>query len=130
MPFITVRNFSQMSEQTIFDKAVKHIGTTGKQSKRGESCTYTGSGCNAAPFLMLDKLPKKLNGQSWGTLLKAKLVPETHALFMDDLQFAHDNVERRSGKAFKKGYDEEMRVLAFRCYLNTKELDALGWDKL
>ncbi|QDJ96190.1 hypothetical protein Xoosp13_3 [Xanthomonas phage Xoo-sp13] len=139
MPFITVRNFSQMSEQTIFDTAVKHIGTTGKQSiNKNGACQYGGTGCNAAPFLTnegrksADLMGQVENGGNsvWGALAQSGMVPNTHRKFMADLQNAHDNVIPEKGKAFKKEYDETMRDVAQQYGLNTKALDALGWYKL
>lgn len=132
MAYLTVPNFSQMSLQTLFDRAVNHIGSTGKKSFKGTRCCYGGSGCNAAPFLREDarKLADTADmgySAGWDHLAADGLVPSTNSDFMSRLQSAHDNSTQ--GKEFRKTYDAGMRALAKKYLLNTKALDKLGWAK-
>lgn len=136
MAYITIPGFSQMKLQTIFDRAVKHIGKTQCQSlgESGKFCIYGGTGCNAAPFIRKDQRDiadaRGAIQSGWAHLATDGLVPMTHREFVADLQRAHDYVNPINGNAFLNEYDRNMRRLADDYSLNTKALDKLGWGKL
>jgi len=53
-----------MTRQEAFDKAARHLLSTGKKSADSISCTYSGSGCAIRPFIPDGEDPK--NGTAMG----------------------------------------------------------------
>lgn len=132
MNYITIPNFSRLKPQTLFNRAVKHIGKTQRQSLKNGVCCYGGTGCNAAPFIREDQREAADalgSSSSWAELVQAGMVPQTNKQFISELQSAHDKIGPEYGMGFMQSYDHRMRELAEEHGLNTKALDALGWRR-
>lgn len=132
---IAIKGFTSLTKQQMFDIAVKHIGSTGVKSvvEGSNSCIYTGTGCNAAPFLTKPgrafadapySNSGNLGGKNWYGLTRDGNVPKHESEFVQELQHAHDRSDKND---FQPQYHRFMTSLAQRHDLNTDALDALGW---
>jgi len=116
-----------MTRQEAFDKAARHLLSTGKKSADSISCTYSGSGCAIRPFIPDGEDPKKWDGH--GSIMdiiifNSKRVPNFIKADMDffqDLQSTHDNCN--DGRDFLPKFIDRMRYLATEYDLNTEVLD-------
>ena len=100
MQFQTIPEFTTLTKQQLFDRAIEHITATGVPSfdRANGSCCYQGSGCNAAPFLT-EQGKKQGDGiGSWSLLVNRNLVPEHESTFVGELQAAHDRAYSRAAR--------------------------------
>lgn len=124
MAFLTIPGFSKMSKQRIFNKAVAHIAITRVQSYSSDSgCRYSGTGCNAAPLLQEIYRHQADTYGPWNELVDMCLVPKNNAIFIGELQTAHDSCDHNMGEAFVAQWKENMTALAKRWNLSTSTLD-------
>lgn len=131
MNYITIDDFEQLTLQQLFDISAKHILSTGKKSfvkrqlgESGSSCTYSGSGCAAAPFIRpecREEADKNTDGTSWAMLRHSRLVPEKHTSLVSDLQSCHDN--NSEGTSFITDWKLSMTNIARKWDLNTDVLN-------
>jgi hypothetical protein len=116
-----IPGFKKLSKQRIFNMAVAHIGKTRQQSKVDGSCVYGGSGCAASPLLTEQGREGGDHVGDWDCLIETGFVPTNNAVFIKELQNAHDYVS--CGTAFMPNWIERMRQLAERWNLSTSTLD-------
>jgi len=116
-----IPGFKKLSKQRIFNKAVAHIAVTRQLSVRDGGCVYGGSGCNAAPLLTPDGRALADSVGSWQYLVETGFVPSNNAVFIEELQEAHDSV--RIAQDFMPTWKENMAALAKRWNLSTSTLD-------
>lgn len=118
-PTITLANLADATAQEVFDQAVAGIVKQGAQSREGHDgkCLYRGPNglkC-AAGWLMSDDeytpgfdLGQYGTGGSWPKMVRSKLVPNSHAGLIAELQTAHDS-----------GYNE--MTIVYRALRNVAE---------
>lgn len=129
--YITLDGFETMSEQQIFDVAVKHIAETRVPSLRkglgaANVCSYMGTGCNAAPLIKPEMRELAENCGSWQDVVGHELAPLKHERFMMALQDAHDRAARvldLENPNFLAHWKKNMRKLANKNGLCTEELE-------
>lgn len=124
MPDYTIPGFKKMSKQRIFNKAVAHIASTRVKSFEDGRCVYGGNGCNAAPLLLPEYISYADTLGSWDNLVETGNVPANNAIFITELQAAHDTCS--VGHAFMIGWKERMHNLALRWNLSTSTLDKVA----
>lgn len=124
MAFLTIPGFSKMSKQRIFNKAVAHIASTRVQSFTNEGgCRYAGTGCNAAPLLQEVYRHQADTYGPWNELVDMALVPGNNAVFIKELQTAHDTCGHNEPNVFMGEWKAKMADLAARWNLSTSTLD-------
>lgn len=116
-----IPGFKKLSKQRIFNMAVAHIAVTRKRSTRDGGCVYGESGCNASPLLTPDGRERADGIGSWEYLVETGMVPGNNAVFIEELQEAHDSVNEM--KEFMPAWKENMGSLAARWNLSTSTLD-------
>lgn len=139
--YITIDGFEDLTEQEVFDIAVKHIAKTRRPSMTvkypSSGCQYSGSGCNAAPFIQEDLRIIADDIGYWGELVSREMAPMTHFHFMNSLQACHDDPaqkatdeeyqesqgETNSNLLFMRLWKDNMYDLARGHNLDTSELD-------
>ncbi len=97
---ITLKTLSQATEQEVFDQVAEHLL---KQKQKSEiiddtgtsrGCRYKTSGdlkCAAGCLISDDEYNEKMEGLEWGGLVMRGVVPATHDVLIDKLQFIHDS---------------------------------------
>ena len=90
---VTLATLSQSSAQQVFDHITGHLLTQRRQSLLGGKCAYQGiDGLKCAAGCLFDAGEYNLNfeGETWGQLVKDKLVPSEHEDIITALQAVHD----------------------------------------
>lgn len=121
----TIPEFTSLTKQQLFDRALEHITETGCASfdDVAGQCLYSGSGCNAAPFLKPEYREMADDFSGWHNLLLNNKVPDHYAGFIGALQDAHDNAGvTGSIQNWRKNYADEMEALG--------NFEELNLDKL
>jgi hypothetical protein len=117
-----IDGFENLSQQQMFDISAAHLLQTGQKSysEENEACSYSGSGCAAAPFLKEEFRKVADNKGIWSNLVYFKNVPENHSYFVEKLQHAHD---RANGFGFLEDWKVKMREVATQFELDDSILD-------
>lgn len=110
-----IPGFAKLSKQELFDMAAAHVLKNGEPSVNARgSCTYSGIGCAAAPFLT-ETARNNLLG-SWRGYTREGLLPSHEREFISLLQRCHDHwagpMYRLTGPAFIEKFKESMAELA------------------
>lgn len=123
----TIHGFEKLTQQEIFDKAAHHILSTGKKSvEECGTCTYSGSGCAAAPFIKPEYRDHVVGvwPPVWNSMEMHRRKGFNRPMHEGDLiraiQVCHDR--STNDKGFVSEFKERMRVVAIRYNLNTKAL--------
>lgn len=113
---ITIDGFEQLTKQQMFDMAFAHINSTGVPSvlPGTTTCTYSGSGCNAAVLIKpeLRVMADETNQNSWGSLVSRGLAPSHEREFIQGLQLVHDRAVGAEERDFIHAYNRGMRYFA------------------
>lgn len=119
-----VAGFEAMTQQEIFDTAVAHIAKTRTKSVSDrKACVYSGTGCNAAPFIIPERRLAADSAGEWDRLVVHGHAPKEHHTFMVFLQRAHDFAY--NSYAFMSLWKVEMRNLALQFGLDASKLEAV-----
>lgn len=124
--YITIEGFEKLSKQQMFDMSVKHIAKTRKKSIKGASpwtstCSYSGIGCAAAPFIR-PELRESAEWSSWRALSRDGRVPLHHEDLVQALQHCHDGARTEH---FVSEWKLHMKQLAVHENLSTEKLDCV-----
>lgn len=119
---ITIEGFESLTNQQMFDMAVAHIAGTRQQSYKDGTCCYSGTGCNAAPFIKPEKRLAADSHGGWSMLVSHGLVSNHAEEFIEDLQDAHDRALRGN---FMPEWKERMQSLAWRYDLDQTSINAV-----
>lgn len=133
---ITIPGFSKFSKQKIFDTVVDHISQTRVASTKispltdKPMCSYSGSGCNAAPFIREDKRAEADEVGEWYVLVSEGLAPIKNQGFMARLQSVHDDAamddhEDGDNLSFMQLWHAEMVNVALEHNLDATKLLAV-----
>lgn len=137
-PRITIDNLDNLSKQELFDMSAHHILSTRLKSFNisTRTCSYSGFGCGAAPFLKSDYRELADSFGSWDSLVgcswdgsigisSARTSTRNFTIsghehrFIRELQRCHDNAPEEN---FISEWTWKMRVLAEEYQLNSKVL--------
>lgn len=133
--YITIDGFEQLSRQQLFDMSAAHILKTGVQSRLRSRrccapddvtvCSYSGTGCAAAPFLKEEFREKADRAGSWSRLHRGGIgnVPLHETLFVSKLQICHDRYECDSERDFMTHWHHAMKQLAEEYQLDASILN-------
>ena len=126
MNYITIPGFEDLTQQQMFDMSLAHIrktrvksygkveATDGYGPHLVDSCKYSGSGCNAAPFIREECRAEAdcANGPfspCWRGLYDKGRVPKHEVLFVTQLQQVHDDCDINR---FMVEYEKAMEAFA------------------
>lgn len=124
MSYLTIPGFEKLSKQEMFDMSLAHIRKTGVKSVGERFCTYSGTGCAAAPFLRDEGKEQCDKIGSWDTLsrpqtqgtisspARSQLVPDHEVWFIKAMQICHDGTHET--RDFLPQFENSMKELAKR----------------
>ncbi len=111
---ITLATLHLATEQEVFDQVCSHLLTQNKKSQLSAStCAYKneeGLKCAAGCLISNEEYDKTMEGHSWSSLVRAKLVPKCHEVLISRLQLIHDNVQVEYWESYFKDSAKEFHL--------------------
>lgn len=112
---VTIDGFENMTAQECLDLSVNHLFTTMKKSMNGGECTYTGSGCAAAPFIKpefrkaMDTNAPNKTSSSWSGICRDGYASSENSKLIIGLQQSHDGCHYEYGKEFLQEFAKRVK---------------------